>query len=148
MYSPSRSPLPPPSLPGPSESSQCTRPKHLLKPPIKNKNALKGLPLCFFFLNSKYSTLSWKHGFWQGIIHASMFYTCYWIAEQGQCSMRLSCSNFPIKQKCGIKISISDFLQWSKIRFLHKNVKFKYTTIGKKLIHKTLKSAVREMVSF
>ena len=29
MYSPSRSPLPPPSLPDPSGSSQCTRPKHL-----------------------------------------------------------------------------------------------------------------------
>ena len=29
MYSPSQSPLPPPSLPDPSGSSQCTRPKHL-----------------------------------------------------------------------------------------------------------------------
>ena len=29
MYSPSRSPLPPPSLPDPSVSSQCTRPQHL-----------------------------------------------------------------------------------------------------------------------
>ena len=29
MYSPSRSPLPPPSLPAPSGSSQCTRPEHL-----------------------------------------------------------------------------------------------------------------------
>ena len=29
MYSPSRSPLPPPSLPNPSGSSQCTRPEHL-----------------------------------------------------------------------------------------------------------------------
>ena len=29
MYSTSRSPLPPPSLPNPSGSSQCTRPKHL-----------------------------------------------------------------------------------------------------------------------
>ena len=29
MYSPSRSPLPPPSPPDPSGSSQCTRSKHL-----------------------------------------------------------------------------------------------------------------------
>ena len=29
MYSPSRSPIPPPSPPNPSGSSQCTRPKHL-----------------------------------------------------------------------------------------------------------------------
>ena len=29
MYCPSRSPLPPPSLPAPSGSPQCTRPKHL-----------------------------------------------------------------------------------------------------------------------
>ena len=29
MYSPSRSPLPPPSPPYPSGSSQCTRPEHL-----------------------------------------------------------------------------------------------------------------------
>ena len=29
MYSPSRSPLPPPSLPNPSETSQCIRPEHL-----------------------------------------------------------------------------------------------------------------------
>ena len=29
MYSPSRSPLPPPSPPDPSESSQCTSPEHL-----------------------------------------------------------------------------------------------------------------------
>ena len=29
MYSPSRSPLPPPSPPDPSGSSQCTRPEHL-----------------------------------------------------------------------------------------------------------------------
>ena len=29
MYSPSQSPLPPPSLPNPSGSSQCTRPEHL-----------------------------------------------------------------------------------------------------------------------
>ena len=29
MYSSSRFPLPPPSLPNPSESSQCTRPEHL-----------------------------------------------------------------------------------------------------------------------
>ena len=29
MYIPSQSPLPPPSLPNPSESSQCTRPEHL-----------------------------------------------------------------------------------------------------------------------
>ena len=29
MYSPSRSPLPPPSPPNPSGSSQCTRPEHL-----------------------------------------------------------------------------------------------------------------------
>ena len=29
MHSPSRSPLPPPSLPDPSGSSQCTRPEHL-----------------------------------------------------------------------------------------------------------------------
>ena len=29
MYSPSRSPLPPPSLPDPSRSSQCTRSEHL-----------------------------------------------------------------------------------------------------------------------
>ena len=29
MYSPSRSPLPPPYLPDPSGSSQCTRPEHL-----------------------------------------------------------------------------------------------------------------------
>ena len=29
IYSPSQSPLPPPSLPDPSGSSQCTRPEHL-----------------------------------------------------------------------------------------------------------------------
>ena len=29
MHSPSQSPLPPPSLPDPSGSSQCTRPRHL-----------------------------------------------------------------------------------------------------------------------
>ena len=33
MYSPSRSPLPPPSLPDPSGSSQCTRPEHLSHTP-------------------------------------------------------------------------------------------------------------------
>ena len=36
MCSPSGSPLPPPSLPDPSGSSQCTRPKHLSHASFKN----------------------------------------------------------------------------------------------------------------
>ena len=45
MYSPSRSPLPLPSLTDPSGSSQCTRPKHL----SKNLTSL----LCSFLLISQ-----------------------------------------------------------------------------------------------
>ena len=40
MYSPSRSPLPPPSLSSPSGSSQCTSPEHL-------SHASNGLVICF-----------------------------------------------------------------------------------------------------
>ena len=46
MYSPSRSPLPPPSPPDPSGSSQCTRPEHLSQ--LLNLSSMWGKPFHHF----------------------------------------------------------------------------------------------------
>ena len=47
MYSPSRSPLPPPSPPDSSGSSQCTRPKHVLFD-ARHSDGCEVIPHCGF----------------------------------------------------------------------------------------------------
>ena len=90
MCSPSRSPLPPPSPPDPSRSSQCTRPEHLSHASIYT---------CFDAVLLKHPTLAFSHRVQKSVLY---IYVSFAVSHIG-----LSLLSFKIPYIC---VSI---LYWS-----------------------------------